>query len=204
MEARANGDFDAMADHAVEGHIHGFVVGNLERMPEEFAWQEAVGWTTEVGDCELTLAQLDNTQVECTVTHQNAISQALGQGPFDGSYTMKVMYEGDNKLGVDITETTVTEALFLRFPVSEFVNETWRPFTTWLEATHPADYQTMLGAEIGDNEIFRMLSSGWRLPTTTPESIDLWRQHRRRVRSRAIRLNLCSGGGGRTIRLSPP
>jgi hypothetical protein len=163
-----------MSGTAVEGHIIGFVVGNLARMPEEFAWQRAVGWVTEMSECELTSSDPSNTKVSCTVTHQNAMSEALGQGPFEGAYEMRIMYEGDSKLGVEITETTVTEALGIRFPVSEFVNGTWRPFTTWLETSYPTDYEVMLGAEIGDSEFFRMLSAGWRIPTTTPESLDLW------------------------------
>lgn len=176
-QARADHDIQGMEDNAIEGHINGFVAGSLELMPDEFAWQEAVGWTMQVDGCELTIPDVADTRIRCDVTHSDAISEALGVGPYLGSYHMKVQYAGEEKLGVPIEETTVTESLQIDFPASEFTSQTWRPFVTWLEANHPDDVAQMLGAEVGPNEVALMLSVGERRPNLSQESIDLWRQH---------------------------
>lgn len=174
-EARRDRDIQAMNANGIEGHINGFVVGSLEAMPDEFAWQEAVGWVMEVQGCEVTNPELNSTTVRCDVVHQNAISQALGEGPDEGAYHMKVMYAGDEKLGVPITETTVTESLQIDFPSSGFTAGTWRPFTAWLEQNHPQDIDSMFAAEQGSLPV--MLSGGERQPSFSPESIELWRQY---------------------------
>ena len=176
-QARADRDIDAMVANAVEGHINGFIVGSLELMPEELDWQDAVGWSIEIKGCEVTNPDLANTSVECQVAHSNAISEALGEGPFEGSYTMKVMYAGDEKLGVPITETTVTESLFFTFPATEFTTSTWQPFLTWLEKNHPEDVDAMLAGELSPDVQVAMVAAGERGPQITPEATDLWRQY---------------------------
>lgn len=175
-EARTVGDIQGMNANGVEGHINGFIVGSLEEMPDEFAWQDAVGWVMEVQGCEVTNPELSRTTIRCDVLHNNTISQALGEGPYEGAYHMKVMYAGDEKLGVPITETTVTESLQIDFPTFQFTVGTWRPFVAWLEENHPQDIDTMLAGEV-QSEIEMMLTNGERRPSLSQESIDLWRQH---------------------------
>lgn len=90
---------------------------------------------------------------------------------------MKVMYAGDEKLGVPITETTVTESLQIDFPSFQFTVGTWRPFVAWVEENYPRDIDKMLAGEVQSGEIEMMLAIGERRPSLSQESIDLWHQH---------------------------
>jgi hypothetical protein len=176
-EARRDRDIEKMKVNAVEGHINGFIVSSLETMPSEFAWLDAIGWDMEVKGCEVTNPELSRTTIRCDVIHNNTISQALGEGPFEGAYHMKVMYAGDEKLGVPITETTVSESLQIDFPSFQFTVGTWRPFVTWVEENYPQDIDTMLAGEVQPGEIEMMLTIREHRPSLSQESIDLWRQH---------------------------
>ncbi len=176
-QGRADQDIDEMKANGIDGHIQGFLGNSFETMPDEFAWQQAVGWTIEVTECEITNPDIANTRVTCHVTHSNDISRALERGPFDGAYHMRVMYEGDQKLNVTITRTTVTESLEYHFPQSEFTTGSWRPFVTWLEQTYPEDMNLMLGPPTPQGHEDGLVPPGDRPPLTTPESIELWRQH---------------------------
>lgn len=175
-EARRDKDIQGMYANGIEGHVNGFIVGSLETMPEEFAWQDAVGWTTEVQDCRITVPDEVRPTIACEVTHQTAISEALGVGPYPGTYYMKIMYAGDEKLGVPITETTVTEALSFEFANPQFTAETWRPFIEWVENTYPDDLDRMLAGEVDPN-LALFLVGGERLPSLSEQSIALWSQY---------------------------
>jgi hypothetical protein len=176
-EGRANRDIEVMRDNGIEGHVNGFFVGSLERMPQEFAWLEAVGWTTDIGACEVINPDPEVPTVECAATHSNAISSALGEGPFDGVYRMKLQFAGSEKLGTPIDQTSVTEALDIVFPSNGFVVGTWRPFLAWVEEAHPGATAGMLGTEVGPTEVPMVISQGQQVPLLTDESIDLWRQY---------------------------
>ena len=176
-QGRADLDIEAMSENSVEGHVNGFIVGSLELMPEELDWQDAVGWSIQIEGCEVTNPEVTNTRVECQVLHSNAISESLGEGPFEGNYIMRVMYAGDEKLGVAITETTVAEALSFTFPVQEFTTGTWQPFVAWLEENHPDDLDAMLAGELSPDSLALFVSHGERTPRINPEATELWRQH---------------------------
>lgn len=99
-----------LAANSIEGFINGLVVLSLAEMPAEFAWQEAVGWSIEVEGCQVTDADEATPTVRCDVTHMNAISEWLGVGPYPGAYHLKVLFPGDEFLGVPITTTSVSES----------------------------------------------------------------------------------------------
>lgn len=90
---------------------------------------------------------------------------------------MKVMYAGDDKPSVPITETIVTESLQVDFPSFQFTVGKWRPFIAWVEENYPQDIDTMLAGEVQSGEIEIVLAIGERRPSRSQESIDLWRQH---------------------------
>ena len=175
-QARADHDMETMVANSIDGRIEGLLAQSYQTMPDEFAWQDAVGWSIEIQSCEVANPDLANTTVVCHVVHNNAISEALGEGPFPGDYSMKVNYAGDEKLGVVMTETTVTEAFNNSFAATEFRTGTWQPFVKWLSDQYPEDVDLMLTEETGQPAEV-LLGVGPRLPQTTPESIELWRQH---------------------------
>lgn len=175
--ARADMDIEGMSESGIEGHVNGFFVSSLETIPDEFDWLMAVGWTTEVQGCEITNPDLTGTTVRCDVTHSDALSDALDQGPYEGAYHMRVGYAGDEKLGVTINETTVTESLFMDFPSFQFTSGTWRPFVTWLEDNHPEDVSSMFAGEVQSNDIEFLLRVGERKPSLSEESVALWAQY---------------------------
>ncbi len=176
-QARADRDIQSMNDNAIEGHINGLIVGSLGAMPDELAWQEAVGWSMEVEGCEGSHHEVGGSTVRCDVSHSNSISEALGEGPHEGAYFMKVLHAGDEKGLTPINETTVTESLQISFPVLEFTISTWRPFVAWLETNHPEDVSLMFASEVQSGDVELMLAAGEREPSLSEESIALWSQY---------------------------
>lgn len=181
-EGRSERDIERMSANSTEGFINGLVVLSLGQMPAEFAWQEAVGWTMEVEGCEVTHADERRPSIRCDVIHENAISQALGVGPYPDSYHIKVLFPGDEILGVPITATSVSESHQSEFPIEDFTTETWRPFVEWLGGVHPEDVDRMLGPPIEPGVEF-LLVAGERRPLLDDESISLWRRHVRQFAS---------------------
>ena len=174
-EARVERDIEKLAANSVEGFINGFVVLSVQEMPSEFAWQEAIGWEIALHRCQVTEADEATPTIRCDVTHSNAVSEALGVGPYEGSYHLKVRFEGDDWLGQTLTRTAVVESHQTEFPVFAFTVETWRPFAEWLEQNHPDGVDSMLGSPVLDN-VGLMLEEGERRPLLTENSIDLWLQ----------------------------
>jgi hypothetical protein len=175
-EGRADRDVEEMSANSIEGFINGLIVLSLGEMPSELAWQEAVDWTIHVEGCEVTDADETRPTVRCDVTHHNAISRALGVGPYPGSYHIKVLFAGDEMLGTPITSTSVTESHQTVFPTLDFTTETWRPFVTWLEEHHPDDVDHMLGSAV-EPGVELMLVAGERKPLLDEASITLWHRH---------------------------
>lgn len=176
VEGRSERNIEKMTDNSIEGFINGLVVLSLAEMPAEFAWQEAVEWRMQLEGCEVTEADETTPTIRCDVNHHNTISRALGVGPYPGSYHIKVLFAGDEMLGVPITATMVTESHQTEFPILDFTNQTWRPFITWLEETHPEDIDLMLGPAVEPGVEF-MVVAGQRKPSLNEGSVSLWQQY---------------------------
>lgn len=172
-EARSERDIDKLTAHSVDGFISGFVVLSTAAMPAEFVWQDAVGWSTEFLGCEITEPSVTTPTVRCDVTHHNAISEALGVGPYPGKYHLKVRFEGDQWLGKTLARTAVTESHQTEFPILDFTVETWRPFVKWLKETHPEDVDQMLGPTVQADVEF-LIVAGERNPLLGDDSTALW------------------------------
>lgn len=109
------------------------------------------------------------------MTRHNSISRALGVGPYQGKYHLKVRFEGAQWLGKALGGTAVTESHQTEFPIFDFTVETWRPFVKWLEVTHPADIDRMLGPTVQTDVEF-MIVAGERSPLLSDESSVLLRE----------------------------
>lgn len=175
-EASAAGDIEEMQSLALQdGHtlsILGMV--GIEVAESEIAWREAVGWTTDVDECVLTNPDVQDTRITCHFTHDNAISDALGVGPYWGRQHFEVLYEGDTKFSTVIDKTTIAYGLTVEFATTAFRTEAADRFLTWLEASHPDDVETMIDFSGSESKVVRF---GNGVPNLSTQSIDLWRQH---------------------------
>jgi hypothetical protein len=176
--AGASGDVDVMQSHVLlDGHTVSILgMASVEQPESEIAWREAVGWSTEVDECVLTNPDVRNTSITCHATHRNAISDALGVGPYWGRQHLKVLYEGDTKLGTLIDTTIVSQGFEIEFATTAFRTEVGDPFLAWLEANHPEDVEKMIDFTASAGVVRAVLFSDG-VPVLTPESIGLWRQH---------------------------
>lgn len=114
VRARADRDFHLASELAVEGRFLGFQAGSLERLPDEFAWQDAVGWSIEIEECFTTDSDIDRARVTCQVAHSTAVSRALGVGPYQGEYHMTVSLTDGSGSGDAVV--TVADARHWEFP----------------------------------------------------------------------------------------
>lgn len=175
-DASAAGDLESLESLVLlDGHtlsILGMV--GVELADTEAAWRNAVGWTITIDGCSLSNPDVENTSIVCESTHTNALSEALGVGPYWSRQHLKVLYDGDSKLSTPIEKTIISEGLTVEFPTATFSAETGEQFSAWLEANHPNDVEAMLSFDVNPDLPGIWFGDG--VPNLTDESIQLWQQ----------------------------
>ena len=121
-------------------------------------WLKAIGYENTLQEC----TQSDvpgGVEVKCTLVHTSAAGEALGEGPYEGSYRVVV---------VDGVATEVVNTSNL----SRYTREVWQPFLGWLRQTHPEDAHRMLYTDTSQG-----FGASGTHPVMSVESIELWRRH---------------------------
>lgn len=122
------------------------------------SFNEATGFQVIPTSCEKTGSSSLGTYVRCMFDFHTLRSEAIGRGPYSGSYFDLVVHETPQEWGA-IRDVSGTVEL------AKVVPEMWDPFTEWVSTTYPQDVTVMY-----DNlRNYRM----------TPRSIRLWEQHTR-------------------------
>ena len=122
------------------------------------SFNEATGFQVIPTSCKKTGSSSLGTYVRCMFDFHTLRSEAIGRGPYSGSYFDLVVHETPQEWGA-IRDVSGTVEL------AKVVPEMWDPFTEWMSATYPLDVTVMY-----DNlRNYRM----------TPRSIRLWEQHTR-------------------------
>jgi len=154
MAARDTWDGNAIralvADNAT---INDFAVTTPDDYIANADLERAMQWRYMQPGCSVS-AVGPPIQVRCTYEMQNALSQAVGVGPFTGS-TFTLAIE-DGKI------TQVDNA----FDDSQPSSQSLAVFSTWLNDQHPGD----------EAKLFDTTPDGSSMRSTTPEAIALWQE----------------------------
>jgi hypothetical protein len=140
-----------LADDAT---IDDFAVENTEEYLANAEMERAAGWRHLQPECTATRIG-PPIGVTCEYVMENALSRALGVGPYTGSRVEFTIADGHI--------ASVTN----RFDSSVYSGQTLEPFLMWVDEAHPGDGDVMFGTT----------ATGDLVGSTTPESIDLWQRN---------------------------
>jgi hypothetical protein len=155
IEARDTWDGEMVrslvADDAV---IDDFSVVAVDDYLANAEFEQIAGWRYMQPECSATVSGTP-AKVVCTYTMENALSRALGVGPFVGSSFEFMVADGRiqqvvNDLDLSLYSTQVFEV-----------------FVEWLLDAYPGDFGVM----------FVHLPNGYVARSTTPEALVLWERH---------------------------
>jgi hypothetical protein len=117
------------------------------------SWKDAIGRFSTVTECTESRTE-SAVAVSCAYTYEDALSEALGVGPFDGSRWDLVIVGGQIQVAEEVWDGT------------DYKLQAGNVFRQWLSNNHPDDMRAMIDF---DSALSSML--------TTPESIALWEKH---------------------------
>jgi hypothetical protein len=100
-------------------------------------WDQATGFAMHLDGCFETFHVGDRMDVGCAFSVHQLGSEQLGRGPYD-DYLFGVTVE--NGKVVEVGKEMFNEG-------SEFGDETYIPFWTWMDAEHPEDAKVMAAYE---------------------------------------------------------
>jgi hypothetical protein len=154
IEARDQWDGESVrslvADDAV---IDDFAVATAEDYLANAEFERITEWRFLQPQCAAT--EVDPpVEVTCAYVMQNALSEALGVGPYTGTSIEFVIEDGQIR--------HVTH----HFDYSQYSVQAFEVFTRWLVDAHPGDIDVMLDTA----------DDGSAMRSTTPESLALWAQ----------------------------
>ena len=105
---------------------------HCRRLPPDVEFDRLIGWRFSQPQCTVTVLG-PPTEVTRAYTMEDALSRALGVGPFTGS-RFEYVIEGDR-----IQQVTHT------FDYSQYSGQAFEVFLRWLDETHPGDHAVIFG-----------------------------------------------------------
>jgi hypothetical protein len=110
-------------------------------------------WHYRDPQCNARMTSPPEVKVICRYTMANALSEALGVGPYDGSW-----------LDLRVAGGQIQEVLH-HFDYGRYSYQVFEVFTGWLDEAHPGDFEVLFG-----------LTGGTAVGHLTPEALALWEQ----------------------------
>jgi hypothetical protein len=157
IEARNEWDDDTVrslvADDAVIIHNRYTFEGVDDVHLATAEFERIAEWRYLQPQCTATMTARRPADVTCTYLMQNALSEALDQGPYRGSTFQFTVADGQ------IQEVTDD------FEYSQYSYQVFQIFLGWLEDTHP-----------GDGDVMFVTVDGDLVGRLTPEALALWEQ----------------------------
>jgi hypothetical protein len=140
--------------------VSGLGLDGIEEFRRWLSFNEATGFEIIPTSCRETDSSSRGTYVRCTFDFHGIRSEAIGRGPYSGSY-FDVLVERH------IVEYGRILDVSAHLETAKFGPEMWDPFAEWVSSTYPQDAAVMY---TNDN------LTDYRL---TPRSIRLWEKHTR-------------------------
>ncbi len=152
---------DLAVRHLVnDAAVSGLGLDGLEQFRRWLSFNEATGFQVIPTSCEKTGSSSLGTYVRCMFDFHGLRSEAIGRGPYSGSYFDVLVAHHIVEYGRVLDVSAYLE-------IAKFGPQMWDPFADWVSTTYPEDVAVMY---TNDN------LTDYRL---TPESIRLWEKHTR-------------------------
>jgi Tol biopolymer transport system component len=139
--------------------VSGLGLDGIGEFRRWLSFNEATGFQVIPTSCEETGSSGLGTYVRCTFDFHGIRSEAIGRGPYSGSYF-------DILVADHIAEYGKILDVSARLDIAKFGPQMWDPFAEWVSATYPVDAAVMYNDSLTDYRL-------------TPRSIRLWKQHTR-------------------------
>ncbi len=139
-----------------DGAVFGLGLDGIGEFRRWLSFNEATGFEIIPTSCKKTGSSGSGTYVRCTFDFHGIRSEAIGRGPYGGSYfdllVARPIYEYGRILDVSAHLET-----------ARFGPQMWDPFAEWVSATYPEDAAVMYNDNLTDYSL-------------APRSIRLWEQ----------------------------
>jgi hypothetical protein len=153
-------DTDLAVRHLVnDAAVSGLGLDGIGEFRRWLSFHEATGFQVIPTSCEETGSSGLGTYVRCTFDFHGIRSEAIGRGPYSGSYF-------DILVADHIAEYGKILDVSARLDIAKFGPQMWDPFAEWVSATYPEDAAVMYNDRLTDYRL-------------TPRSIQLWERHTR-------------------------
>ena len=139
--------------------VSGLGLDGIEQFRRWLSYNEATGFEIIPTSCEETGRSSRGTYVRCTFDFHGIRSEAIGRGPYSGSYL-------DLLVARPIVEYGRILDVSAHMEIEEFGPQMWDPFDEWVSSNYPADAAVMYNSDHTDYRL-------------SNESIRLWEQHTR-------------------------
>jgi hypothetical protein len=134
LVAYGAGHIDAALDQlATDADVSGLTgrTGTRQDLVSFWSWLDAAGYQQRVTGCEERVVSATGSEVRCLFEFEMLGSDALGLGPFQGSF-----------FDVTINNDEVVAAS-RHWELEDFSPQVWEPFADWMVAHYPGDVATM-------------------------------------------------------------
>jgi hypothetical protein len=126
-------------------------VDDVHRATAEY--ERVTGWRHQEPRCTTGVVRLPQVEVICRYTMTNALAEAIGAGPYEGS-----------RFDIEVAGGEI-RAVSHVFDFTQYSSEVFEPFIGWLDETHP-----------GESEVLFEFGDAGPVGRLTPDALALWEQ----------------------------